>query len=101
MIRQRIPAFIIMLAVAAAGLYVATTTAHIRPLYAQGSINSDGANPGKERSAKDAQATTVEGSTTVPGEDESAASSISLYDWFVRGGAFMWPILVLAAVGMG
>ncbi|MGV7931261.1 MAG: MotA/TolQ/ExbB proton channel family protein [Spirochaetota bacterium] len=33
--------------------------------------------------------------------DDSAASSISLYDWFVRGGAFMWPILVLAAVGMG
>lgn len=30
-----------------------------------------------------------------------AAPGISLYDWFKRGGPFMWPILVLAAVGMG
>ena len=39
---------------------------------------------------------------TLQAEPENGnTQSISLYDWFVRGGVFMWPILILAAVGMG
>jgi biopolymer transport protein ExbB len=39
----------------------------------------------------------------VPGEKPKVKESkmIFLYEWFRRGGIFMWPILICAALGMG
>ncbi|HDP79512.1 MAG TPA: MotA/TolQ/ExbB proton channel family protein [Spirochaetes bacterium] len=31
----------------------------------------------------------------------TSEASISLFSWFKRGGLFMWPLLILAAAGMG
>lgn len=33
--------------------------------------------------------------------DNRGKKSVFLYEWFIRGGIFMWPILLCAAVGMG
>jgi biopolymer transport protein ExbB len=35
------------------------------------------------------------------GEKPGESKKIFLYDWFRRGGLFMWPILICAALGMG
>ncbi len=53
----------------------------------------------KEDSAENTVRSALEEPHALP--EGPAAPGISLYDWFKRGGPFMWPILVLAAVGMG
>ena len=34
-------------------------------------------------------------------QDEICNKDVFLYDWFKRGGLFMWPILLAAALAMG
>ncbi len=101
MIRKKIQACVVAMVVAAAWLCMAAGMVNSMPLYAQEPAANSGELFEKEPGAKHERTHVIEDRASSEVENDSATSSISLYDWFVRGGAFMWPILVLAAVGMG
>ncbi len=100
MIKKRIRTCVIA-SIVAAGMIAATIIVYHHPLYAQGPTESAGDHFEKARGPEEDRPNAAGDRAAMGEENDAATASISLYDWFVRGGAFMWPILVLAAVGMG
>ncbi len=67
-------------------------------LYAQGGEKIESQNV-EQHVSQESENVSVNAESTK--EEQNAEQSVFLYDWFRRGGFFMWPVLLAAALAMG